>query len=203
MGVPEYDLADWRRRVFTLYTEVRAAPNPLAAHELWRAGRESLYRHHPQSPLADHPKRADWSFRVYPYDPDLRFNVALEKVQDGETLDAPAGDDGTLRLRPFARTVGLGTPFSGELTLYWIEGYGGGIFLPFADATSGNETYGGGRYLLDTIKGADLGGSDGTLVADFNFAYQPSCSYSTRWTCPLAPAENRLTNAVKGGERVG
>jgi uncharacterized protein (DUF1684 family) len=79
----------------------------------------------------------------------------------------------------------------------------GGVFLPFVDATSGTETYGGGRYLLDTIKGADLGavGSDGTLVLDFNFSYFPSCAYSSRYVCPLAPSGNRLSGAVRAGER--
>lgn len=47
---------------------------------------------------------------------------------------------------------------SGTLRLFWIAGYGGGLFLPFGDATNGTQTYGGGRYLYDTIKGADLGG---------------------------------------------
>jgi len=203
MVAPEHDIADWRRRIFALYAEVRAASEPLAAHEIWRAGRESLFRHHPQSPLVDDPARTSWSFRAYPYNPDLRLIVALETVKDGETFATKVGADGTLHLRPFARTVGLRNLLGGELTLYWIEGYGGGIFLPFADATTGDETYGGGRYLLDTIKGADLGGSDGALVADFNFSYQPSCSYSARWTCPLTTAENRFSVAVRAGERVG
>ncbi len=89
-----------------------------------------------------------------------------------------------------------------SLELYWLEGYGGGLFLPFADATSGQETYGAGRYLLDTVKGADLGQEAGRLVLDFNFAYQPSCSYDDRWTCPLAPAANRLPLPVRAGERL-
>jgi uncharacterized protein (DUF1684 family) len=68
---------------------------------------------------------------------------------------------------------------------------------------SGTETYGGGRYLLDTIKGADLGVArpDGTLVLDFNFSYFPSCAYSARYVCPLAPSANRLNGAVRAGER--
>ncbi len=90
----------------------------------------------------------------------------------------------------------------GNLTLYWIEGYGGGVFLPFSDATSGSDSYGGGRYLLDTIKGADLGGADGRVLLDFNFAYHPSCRYSTRYVCPLSPPENRLQAAVEAGERL-
>ena len=67
----------------------------------------------------------------------------------------------------------------------------------------GTTTYGGGRYLLDTVKGADLGTEDGRLVLDFNYAYNPSCAYDPSWACPLAPPGNRLAIAVEAGERVG
>jgi uncharacterized protein (DUF1684 family) len=87
------------------------------------------------------------------------------------------------------------------LTLFWIQGYGGGLFLPFKDSTNGSETYGGGRYLYDTIKGADLGASPDAVLLDFNFAYNPSCAYSPQWTCPLAPAENTLRVRIEAGER--
>ncbi|GLS21105.1 hypothetical protein GCM10007874_41220 [Labrys miyagiensis] len=107
-------------------------------------------------------------------------------------------------MRAFAQTHGLRDGLGVELTLYWIEGYGGGVFLPFTDETSGVETYGGGRYLLDTIKGADLGpvrpGS--VLFLDFNFSYFPSCAYSSRYVCPLAPPTNRLPRPVHAGERL-
>jgi uncharacterized protein len=89
-----------------------------------------------------------------------------------------------------------------SLDLYWLDGYGGGVFLSFADATSGTETYGACRYLLDTVKGSDLGERDGRLVLDFNFAYNPSCAYDPRWVCPLAPPGNRLPVPVRGGERM-
>ncbi|MDX1605233.1 MAG: DUF1684 domain-containing protein [Candidatus Competibacterales bacterium] len=75
------------------------------------------------------------------------------------------------------------------------------LFLPFLDATSGQGSYGGGRYLYDSIKGADLGAGADTLVLDFNYAYNPSCAYDPRWVCPLAPPENRLPFAVEAGER--
>ena len=85
-----------------------------------------------------------------------------------------------------------------------MRGYAGGLFLPFLDATSGDETYGAGRYLLDTAKGADLGGdpAGGTLVVDLNFAYHPSCAFDPRWACPLAPPGNRLALRVEAGERL-
>ncbi len=89
-----------------------------------------------------------------------------------------------------------------SLEVHWLEAYGGGVFLSFGDATSGRETYGGGRYLLDTVKGADLGSAGDRLVLDFNFAYNPSCAYDPRWVCPLAPPANRLPVAVEAGERL-
>jgi uncharacterized protein (DUF1684 family) len=81
----------------------------------------------------------------------------------------------------------------------------GRLFIPFRDATNGDETYAAGRYLLDTAKGADLGGDPerGTLIVDFNFATQPSCAFDPRWACPLAPPENRLDLAIRAGERLG
>jgi uncharacterized protein len=120
---------------------------------------------------------------------------------DAEAIRIALRDDGALTLRPFARTVGLEEHLGGEVTLYWIGGYGGGVFLPFRDASSGRETYGGGRYLLDTIKGADLGQApDGRLIFDFNFAYNPSCAYSDEWVCPLSPPENTLPASLRVGE---
>jgi uncharacterized protein len=94
-----------------------------------------------------------------------------------------------------------GEPLS--LSMFWLLDYAGGFFLSFRDATCGDETYGAGRYLLDTAKGADLGADrDGRLILDFNFAYQPSCSYDPRWSCPLPPRENWLTIPIRAGERL-
>jgi len=84
--------------------------------------------------------------------------------------------------------------------VWWAAVYGGGIFLPLKDATSGNASYGGGRYVLDTVKGADLGGDPGALVVDLNFSFQPSCAYDDAWACPLPGAGNTLAEAVPVGE---
>lgn len=90
------------------------------------------------------------------------------------------------------------------LTVSWLAGYADGLFLPFRDATNGVETYGAGRYVLDTAKSADLGGdaTRRTLVVDLNFAYHPSCAFDPRWACPLAPPENRLDIRIEAGERL-
>lgn len=194
-------LWDWRQWVFSLYADIRAS-KPEAAWRNWRETRDALWRNHPQTPLEGRRRETFGGLAYYAYDPALRFEVDLAPVADGAPFTLEVGRDGTMGLRPFATTVGLSSPLGKELTLYWIEGYGGGVFLPFRDETCGRETYAGGRYLLDTIKGADLGRTaDGQCILDFNFAYYPSCSYSDAWACPLAPPENTLPRAVRGGER--
>jgi uncharacterized protein len=196
------DLADWRRRLYELYATVRATHDPAQAWRLWRNRRDTLFCDHPQSPLSSSERAVFAGLPYFDYDPALRHLVSLDAVERDAPEMQSLRDDGEIRLHPFARTRGLSDALGGELAVYWIKGYGGGIFLPFADGTSGSETYGGGRYLLDGIKGADLGMRDGRLVLDFNFAYNPSCAYSPRWSCPLAPPHNRLPQAVRAGERL-
>lgn len=193
-------LWDWRRRVTGLYATIRAEQDPQRAWLHWRAVRDAMFRDHPQSPIE--PGCGFTGLELFPYDRTLVFHVKLSPLADAPVETVQAGSDGAIRMQPFARSQGLQTTLGGELTFYWLLGYGGGVFLPFADATSGQETYGAGRYLLDTIKGADLGSTaDGMTVLDFNFAYNPSCAYSPRYLCPLAPPANRLPKAVKAGER--
>ena len=192
-------LLDWKRRVFALYAAVRAIP-PESAWELWRDTRDELFRSHPQSPVPAYRRASFEGLKYWPYDPEARVLAELEEI---EAPPQPVETSGTepILFRPFARASFelRGEPLSLEVS--WLAGYGGGAFLCFRDATSGRESYGGGRYLLDTVKGADLGEQDGRLVLDFNFAYNPSCSYDPGWVCPLAPPANRLPVAVEAGER--
>jgi uncharacterized protein (DUF1684 family) len=191
---------DWRRRVAALYAEVRATPEPEASHTVWRHGRDELFASHPASPLlvADRAQ-----FRGLPYaayDPALRHAVDVDTDLPSAHLEVPTGTDGIVA---FERLGQVDLPDLGLLDVWWLLGYGGGVFLPVKD-TSPN-TYGGGRYVLDTVKGADLGGRlqpDGTstLVVDLNFAYNPSCAYDPAWACPLAPPGNTLDRAINAGE---
>lgn len=199
-GEDTLSLLDYKRRVFGLYAEVRAAPDPREAWSHWRAVRDELFRDHPQSPLLPEAREHFSGLAYYAYDPGLQRSADVEPAEPQRYEIATSGD-GTYAFTRFAvaRVELAGEPVS--LELYWLEGYGGGLFVPFADATSGGETYGAGRYLLDTVKGADLGTDDQGLVLDFNFAYHPSCSYDPRWMCPLAPPANRLRAPVRAGER--
>jgi uncharacterized protein (DUF1684 family) len=205
-------LTDWRRRVAALYAEVRAmsATDPAVALAHWRAVRERLYREHPQSPVPLE-ERAGFTAVHYPHDPALRFELAVEPAPPpapgafGLALELPNSGTDTLA---FSRVGRVTIPFPDgprPLSVFWMAGYAGGLFIPFRDATNGTETYAAGRYLLDTAKSADLGGDPdaGTLVLDFNFAYQPSCAFDPRWACPLAPPENRLDIPIRAGERLG
>jgi len=196
--VDELDLLDWKRRVFALYAAVRAEPDAARATAGWRAGRDELFASHPQSPL---PDRAGFSGLPYfPFDPAARVTADVGPAERRRfEVEASAGEPMAFVRFAVARFTLGGTDC--ELELYWLDAYGGGVFVPFADATSGAETYGAGRYLLDTVKGADLGPEDGRLVLDFNLAYNPSCSYDPRWACPLAPPANRLPLPVRAGER--
>jgi uncharacterized protein len=204
-GLPaEFELLDWKRTVFGMYAEIRASADPAAAWRRWRSARDDLFASHPQSPLPDEARSTFDGLPYFDYDPGWR--VAAEVVPapaESYDIGTSGPEGGSYRFTRFAvaRFEKSATPM--ELELYWLEGYGGGVFLPFRDATSGTTTYGAGRYLLDTVKGSDLGMEGDRLVLDFNFAYNPSCAYDPRWVCPLAPPPNRLDVPVEAGERFG
>ena len=194
------DLWDYRARVVELYRHVREGTPSEQTHQAFREARDALFATHPQSALDAAQKARFHGLDYFPYDPSLRFVLPLEPAPPA-TLEFETADDGLVRAERFARVRFRLEGVECVLSLYWLLGYGGGVFLPFRDATSGLETYGGGRYLLDTIKGADLGHSGSTVTLDFNCAYNPSCAYNERWSCPLAPPENRLTVPIRAGEK--
>jgi len=195
-------LADWRRRVQELYACIRADPDPSRAWHMWREHRDWLFREHPMSPVPRTRRACFRGIPVFEYDPSLRVAARLQHA-DGQPVTVEIGGKGVLSFRPIAQTEGLEEGFGRELTVFWIEGYGGGLFLPFRDRTTARETYGGGRYLLDAIKGADLGvDSDGRLILDFNFSYHPSCAWNDAYVCPLATTANTLAVPVRAGERM-
>ncbi len=204
------DVADWRRHVFSLYRSVReiAVDDPEAAHALWCRTRDELFASHPSSPLTASDRPAFRGLRVAGYDPAWRIESSIEQATAPRRLDMPTGTDGVV---PFELLGTVEVEVRGEslgsLDVWRIAAYGGGLFIPLKDSSAGKTggTYGGGRYLVDTIKGADLGRGDkpGSIVVDFNFAYNPSCAYDPAWACPLAPPGNVLRNVVPVGELYG
>jgi uncharacterized protein (DUF1684 family) len=202
-----------------------AQSDPERAWQTWRETRETLFRTHPESPVPP-GQRGAFRARHFPYDPAFRLEAVVEAGTGpdeaatagmpalagaaaeprfgGLTLALPVSTGGQEEL---TRIGFVDVPFAsgrGTLGVFWMSGYAGGLFLPFRDATNGHETYGAGRYLLDTAKSADLGAgrTPGSLILDFNFAFHPSCAFDPRWSCPLAPPENVLDLRVEAGERL-
>ena len=192
-------LLDWRRRVADLYSDVRErlpfdAP---AAHARWRNGRDELFKAHPQSPVLQSERAGFRGLPYYGYDPRFAKRARIRPLPE-ERYDVGTSTGGVI---PFVRFGAVDLDV-GSLEVFWLDAYSGGLFLPFRDATADTTTYGGGRYLLDTAKSADLGASGEELVLDFNFSYHPSCRYDPKWVCPLAPLGNRLQVAIEAGERM-
>jgi uncharacterized protein (DUF1684 family) len=209
------DLYDWRERVARMYRErnaaLRAGEDPATVLERFRAQKNELFMRHPQSPLGPEERATFTGLEYFAYDPALRVEAQLEPLADESLTEAPSSGPAVMRF-PRAARVSFsvaGTPAS--LYVYWIDVYGGGLFLPFRDATGPEETYGAGRYLFDTVKGSDferaerdartMGYGGGRIILDFNYAYNPSCAYDPRWVCPLAPRENVLPVPIRAGER--
>jgi len=191
---------DWRRRIAELYAEVRRSADPTVAWRHWRAARDDLFAGHPASPLPPADRPGFRGLEMYDYDPAARRQATVRPAAH-RVVELAGGDGATYTFTRFAVAEFELAGQPRELEIHSLHGYAGGVFVSFIDQTSGRDTYGGGRYLLDTIKGADLGGSGDRLMLDFNFAYNPSCAYDPAWSCPLPSGVNRLDCRVAAGER--
>jgi uncharacterized protein (DUF1684 family) len=193
------NLWDYRRRVHDMYREARQGGPGAETRDAWVRARDRLFATHSQSPIEDGSTFDGLAY--FPYDPAFRTVGSLvPSASEAATLGHSA--EGSTRFVKAGEIVFTVSGHEASLEVLWLDAYGGGIFLPFRDATNGDSTYGGGRYLLDTVKGADLGHEGEEIVLDFNYSYHPSCVYSIRWSCPLAPPANRLPFAVEAGERL-
>jgi uncharacterized protein (DUF1684 family) len=193
------ELLDYRRTVADLYRKVRNSEPSRTTWEMWRKERDGVFASHPQSPIED--KSQFTSLPFFDYDPVWRLEGEFHP-EDATAKDiSNSGADST----PFERIGRVDFEIDGQpydLSVLWLRAYGGGMFIPFRDRTNGDLTYGGGRYLIDSLKGADLGQTSNGLILDFNYAYHPSCVHSPRWSCPLAPPENSLDVEVNAGEQI-
>ena len=205
--VPDTDsglaLAAWRRTIHGLYRQVREATDLEAAHDLWRRTRDELFTTNPVTPLLPEDRPHFTGLPTKPYDPAWRFEVAVEPAEPRRMV-VETGTDGDVL---FDLVGVVDVPGVGSLDVWKLAQYAGGLFIPIKDALAGKPggTYGGGRYLIDSVKGADLGagGEPGTIVLDFNFAYNPSCAYDPAWACPLAQPGNTVAVEIPVGERYG
>jgi uncharacterized protein len=193
------ELWDYRRQVHDIYRRVREGGAGEESWTEWVIARDALFADHPQSPIEY--KEVFSGLPYYEYDPSWRTRGRFTPGDDQMAiLDHSAG--GSTRFLTIGTVMFELAGHDCKLEVLWLDAYGGGVFLPFRDGSSGDATYGGGRYLLDTAKGADLGHEDDVIILDFNYAYHPSCVHSYRWSCPLAPTANRIELAVEAGERL-
>jgi uncharacterized protein len=192
------ELLDYRGLIGDLYSVVRKSEPSRATWELWRQSRDRIFATHPQSPIEDRTGFSTLPF--FDHDPGFRTEATFHPAENLGLDVANSGPDVTRFLR-IGHVEFEMAERTNSLGVFWLDSYGGGMFIPFRDRTNAGMTYGGGRYIIDTVKGADLGRTAGGIVLDFNYAYHPSCVHSPRWSCPLAPPENTLDIEVTAGEQ--
>lgn len=164
-----------------------------------RQRKAQFYADHPQSPLpADHRGQFE-GLDYFPPDPAFRFRLPLHEYDPRETIVVETTTDGTqayLRWAEFRFEID-GTDLS-------LQAYKAGrdenrLWVPFRDATSGETTYGGGRYL--DLEADEHRTAVGHWILDFNQAYNPYCAYADHYECPLVPIQNWLDVPVEAGEK--
>lgn len=206
------ELYDYRVRTAQFYharnRALLSGADPAEIAQDFRSRRDDLFRHHSQSALDESQKQVFQGLQYFPYNPAAVFEVTIDTQIEPRRQAIAMNADEQMEMTTVGRVAFEVEGQRVNLSLYWFEIYGGGLFLPFRDATSPAESYGGGRYLFDTIKGSDFlivadhGKETGQrIVLDFNYAYNPSCAYNSRWVCPLAPVENRIAVAIRAGEK--
>jgi len=168
--------------------------------QAFRAQKDLSFQSESHSPLPRGARAEFHGLKYYPVNPSLRFELPLHRLVEPDTIQIMTNrgkDRPALRYGYFTFEI-LWEPQ--KLFVYKFldtpKQQSKHLFVPFLDATSGDETYGGGRYL-------DLMENDsGTYVLDFNLAYNPSCAYGRKnYVCPLPPAENTLSVPIRAGEK--
>jgi uncharacterized protein len=162
-----------------------------------RALKDESFRSASDSPIPPEKKGTLLPLAYYPVDEAYAIPAELEMSEDRSRLKIPTS---TGKLRDYERLGTLRFSLRGQrlqLTAFGEVGQRvSRLFVPFADATSGEETYAAGRYLeLDPT-------ATGIYVVDFNGAYHPFCYYNEEYDCPFPPAENRLDVPIRAGERL-
>jgi uncharacterized protein (DUF1684 family) len=161
----------------------------------FREQKDSQFGVDHQSPLTEEQRATFRGLYYYEERPQLRYVAGLTPSEHREVVDMQTSTGTIAKYVRYGKVSFEVDEDKAELTIFEDEG-GTHLFLPFADATSGHETYGAGRYLDVEVQ------PDGQILVDFNYAYNPYCAYNVNWTCPLTPAENRLRVSIRAGEKL-
>lgn len=162
--------------------------------DAFRTAKDRFFKEHPQSPLTDDQRARFGGLRYFPERPELRLALPVEPLAEAAPMVMQTSTGDSRSYRRLGRLRFTVDDQEVALTLFADEA--GGLFLPFADALAGSETYGAGRYLEPEQL------ADGRVLIDFNLAYNPYCAYNDAWSCPITPPENRLKVAIRAGERL-
>jgi uncharacterized protein len=163
-----------------------------------RAKRDAAFKSETDSPIPPKDKPLFRGLEYYPVNTSLRFSVRLTRYKSPEQVRLGTN---TGEIRSGIRYGYFDFQAMGKmcrLQVYRLDDAPAGearLFIPFRDATTGIESYAAGRYLdLDE-------NTSGLYELDFNRAYNPSCAYDIKYSCPVPPAENTLSVAIKAGEK--
>ena len=160
----------------------------------FRTAKDQFFHADQQSPLLPDQRTAFSGLAYFDEDAALALELEPEPFAEQETVELQTS---TGQVASYVRWARVRFDVDGEpaeLTVYRDQ-QSGAYFLPFQDANAGGETYGAGRYLeVEPLE-------DGRLHVDFNYAYNPYCAYNEHWSCPIPPAENRLTVVIRAGEK--
>ena len=163
----------------------------------FRAEKDRFFRHDPHSPLTRDARASFDGLSYFPPNDALAIRGPLEidgiDREERIVMQTTTGGEQVYRRAGVVRFEVNGEP--AQLTLFASDD-SHDLFLPFRDATSGNESYGAGRYLE-----VDPPGADDVVDVDLNYAYNPFCAYSLEWSCPIPPGENWLRVPILAGER--
>lgn len=162
----------------------------------FRKAKDRVFAWEHHSPLTAEQRQKFQGLDYFPEDSQLRFVLAIHELpeQDKKVIELVTTTGESRQLLKWGTFTFTVDGEAATLTVY--KGLDNeGLFLPFADATSGHESYGAGRY-LDLLHL-----EDGRYLVDFNYSYNPYCAYNPHWSCPVPPAENRLRVPIRAGEK--
>jgi uncharacterized protein (DUF1684 family) len=163
-----------------------------------RAAKDKMFSESSNSPIPPEKRKELLPLSYYPVDPSYSVPAALKLATERPVFEMPTST-GTIRKYQHVGTLEFsykGQPLSlgafSEAGTKQITS----LFVPFADMTTGKETYFAGRYLDLEPTGT------GIYEIDFNQAYNPYCAYNSGWECPYPPSSNRLKVPIQAGERM-
>lgn len=178
---------------------------PLVGETEYQQKLNASYKDASSSPLKQQDLKIFKGLDFYPIDSIFIVTAKLTKIENAPTFEMATTTDRKPLYKEYGTLNFTLKEKDFQLTIYQSqddlrdEKYKDYLFLPFTDDTSGNESYGGGRYMDVMITDEN---ADGTIVLNFNNTYNPYCAYNDKYSCPLTPRKNHLDIEITAGIKV-